>query len=83
MKRKQEQKMQTFSQPTPQPKPVQTKAVSKKAPVEFDAWWALFSNRYGVKKHLKSSVEIHMKARGFWEKKDWNAGIRDFGYLAD
>jgi hypothetical protein len=48
--------------------------------MEFDAWWAQVSSKYDFGESLKQAVKLHVKARGFWDSKEWNKGLRDFGY---
>jgi hypothetical protein len=46
----------------------------------FDQWWVQFATKYKVNPALKTAMALHLKARGFWASKQWNAGAQDFGY---
>ena len=62
--------------------PVQAEqqAAPVKPDISFDQWWAQAQNQYKFKPALKKAVECHFKARGFMESKDFEKGLRDFGY---
>jgi hypothetical protein len=49
-------------------------------PISFDAWWLQTQGKYKFKPELKEAVRRHFEARGFTDYKNYNAGLRDFGF---
>jgi hypothetical protein len=67
-------------------KKVQNKPILQEQPVPeiarppFEQWWIKYRGTNGYPQGLRVAVEAHMKARGFWDSRDWDAGILDFGH---
>jgi len=49
-------------------------------PISFDAWWIQTKNKYKLKPELREAILKHFESRGFMDYKQFNAGLRDFGY---
>jgi hypothetical protein len=50
---------------------------------DFELWWAPIAKKFALKAPVKQAVVLHMKSAGFWETKDWNKGMKHFGYKID
>lgn len=48
--------------------------------IPFESWWIQTQNRLNLKPDLQESVKKHFQARGFMDSKDFNGGLRDFGF---
>jgi hypothetical protein len=60
------------------PKPV-IEAAEIKPVLTFEAWWMLKQYEKRLRPELKSVIEKHFKARGFWDNKEFDKGLADFG----
>jgi hypothetical protein len=54
----------------------------KQAVTTFNAWWTLAQRKFGLQPHMKEALYKHFKARGFISSKNYDEGLRDFGFKA-
>lgn len=47
--------------------------------LDFDSWWLMTQHRLKLKPELKEAIKKHFMARGFMARKDFDAGLIDFG----
>ena len=75
-KKNKQMQIRTFE---PKPKVSRSQITEKKEKISFDSWWLLVSSLKNIKPELKDIVQKHFRARGYWEKQDWDNGLKDFG----
>jgi len=53
----------------------------RKQPVmNFDAWWTLIQRKMNLSSHMKEAIFKHFKVRGFLASKQYDEGLKDFGF---
>jgi hypothetical protein len=48
--------------------------------ISFDSWWLQVQNKHSFKSALKDAVKKHFEARGFMSSREFDKGLRDFGF---
>lgn len=65
----------------PAVKPSKDDLPQRKQPImSFDAWWVLIQRKLNLSAHMKEALFKHFKVRGFLKNKQYDEGLKDFGF---